>query len=207
MATLFKRLTLKVELLEIRLQSMASRVELQSSNMTVRLDGEQLGIGDVAERTGAFRLEVGEDATLLVSPGEGTGLSALISEKTQCLSLLEQNLKHWGVSSLEAAEAQLQTRTQLQQQLAVLDAGLRQLMEQQQSNLKGDQDLEHLDQQLSALRQHPVDPEIAVEDDLEKALNDCRQTYQSVQERLRSMRADYDRAEREQKVFTKKLQD
>ena len=193
--------------LEIRLQSMASRIELKSSNVTVRLDGEQLGIGDVAERTGAFRLEVGEDATLLVSPGEGTGLSALISEKTQCLSLLEQNLKHWGVSSLEAAEAQLQTRTQLQQQLAVLDAGLRQLMEQQQSNLKGDQDLEQLDQQLSALRQHPVDPEIAVEDDLEKALSDCRQTYQSVQERLRSMRADYDRAEREQKVFTKKLQD
>ena len=193
--------------LEIRLQSMASRIELKSSNVTVHLDGEQLGIGDVAERTGAFRLEVGEDATLLVSPGEGTGLSALISEKTQCLSLLKQNLKHWGVSSLEAAEAQLQTRTQLQQQLAVLDAGLRQLMEQKQSNLKGDQDLEQLDQQLSALRQHPVDPEIAVEDDLEKALSDCRQTYQSVQERLRSMRADYDRAEREQKVFTKKLQD
>ena len=193
--------------LEIRLQSMASRVELQSSNMTVRLDGEQLGIGDVAERTGAFRLEVGEDVTLLVSPGEGTGLSSLMAEKSQCQSLLEQNLKLWDVNSLEAAEAQLQTRTELQQQLAVLDARLRLLMEQQQSNLKDDPDLEQLDQQLAELQQHPVDQEIAVEDDLEKALNDCRQTYQSVQERLRSMRADYERAELEQKGFAKKLQD
>ena len=193
--------------LEIRLQSMASRIELKSSNVTVRLDGEQLGIGDVAERTGAFRLEVGEDVTLLVSPGEGTGLSALMAERTQCRSLLEQKLKLWGVNSLEAAEALLQTRTELQQQLVVLDARLRQLMEQQQSNLKGDQDLEQLDQQLAELQQHPVDQEIAVEDDLEKALNDCRQTYQSVQERLRSMRADYERAEREQKGFAKTLQD
>ena len=193
--------------LEIRLQSMASRIELQSSNVTVCLDGEQLGIGDVAQRTGAFRLEVGEDVTLLVSPGEGIGLSALMAERTQCQSLLEQNLKVWGVSSLEAAEAQLQTRTELQQQLAVLDARLRQLMEQQQSNLKGDQDLEQLEQQLAELRHHPVDREIAVEDDLAKALDDCRQTYQSVQERLRSLRGDYERAEREQKGFAKKLQE
>ncbi|KZR88348.1 AAA family ATPase [Synechococcus sp. MIT S9508] len=193
--------------LEIRLQSMASRVELQSSNMTVRLDGEQLGIGDVAERTGAFRLEVGEDVTLLVSPGEGTGLSTLMAEKTQCRSLLEQKLKLWGVNSLEAAEALLQTRTELQQQLAVLDARLRQLMEQQQSNLKSDQDLEQLDQQLAELRQHPVDPEIVVEDDLAKALDDCRQSYQSVQQRVRSLREDCERVEREQKGFAKTLKD
>ena len=193
--------------LEIRLQSMASRVELQSSNMTVRLDGEQLGIGDVAERTGAFRLEVGEDVTLLVSPGEGTGLSALMAERTQCRSLLEQKLKLWGVNSLEAAEALLQTRTELQQQLVVLDARLRQLMEQQQSNLKGDQDLEQLDQQLAELRQHPVDPEIVVEDDLAKALDDCRQSYQSVQQQVRSLREDCERVEREQKGFAKTLQD
>ena len=193
--------------LEIRLQSMASRVELQSSNMTVRLDGEQLGIGDVAERTGAFRLEVGEDVTLLVSPGEGTGLSALMAERTQCRSLLEQKLKLWGVNSLEAAEALLQTRTELQQQLVVLDARLRQLMEQQQSNLKGDQELEQLDQQLAELRQHPVDPEIVVEDDLAKALDDCRQSYQSVQQQVRSLREDCERVEREQKGFAKTLQD
>ena len=192
--------------LEIRLQSMASRIELQSSNVTVRLDGEQIGIGDVAQRTGAFRLEVGEDVTLLVSPGEGTGLSSLMAERTKSQFLLEQNLNLWGVNSLEAAEAQLQMRTGLQQQLAVLDARLRQLMEQQ-SNLKGDKDLEQLEQELAELRQHPVDYEIAFEGDLAKALNDCRETYQSVQERLRSMRADSERAECEQKGFAKKLQD
>lgn len=205
--TALKAQQLQLRELEIRLQSMASRVELQSSDMTVRLDGEQLRIGDVAQRTGAFQLEVGDDVTLLVSPGEGTGLSALMAERTQCQSLFEQHLKLWGVSSLEAADAQLQTRTELQQQLAVLDAGLRQLIEQQQSNLKGDQDLEQLDQQLAELRQHPVDPEIAAQDDLAQALNNCRQTYQSVQEQLRSLRADYERAEGQQTDLSRKLQE
>ena len=61
--------------LDIRLQSMASRIELQSADRRVRLDGEQLDPGDVAQRTGAFRVEVGEGVILLVSPGEGTGLA------------------------------------------------------------------------------------------------------------------------------------
>ena len=193
--------------LDIRLQSMASKVELQCSDRTVRVDGQPLGPGDVVQKTGAFRLQVGEGVSLLVSPGEGTGLPSLQAERTRSQALLEQNLKLWGVDSIEAAEAQLQMRAELQQQLAVLDARLRQLMEQQQSNLKGDQDLDHLEQQLAELRHHQLDPEIAAEDDLTRALNDCRIAYQTVQERIRSRRADYERAERDQKGAVGKLQD
>ena len=193
--------------LEIRLQSMASKIELQSSDMTVRLDGEQLGTGDVAQRTGAFRLEVGEGVNLLVSPGEGTGLSSLLADRRLCQSRLEQSLKLWRVSSIEAAEALLQKRMELEQQRAVLDARLRQLNEQQQGNLKGNQDLEQLDQQLAALRQHQNDPEIAAVDDLEQALDDCRQAYQLVQERVRSLRANYELAEGQQTSLSRKLQE
>ncbi|QNI54583.1 AAA domain protein [Synechococcus sp. BIOS-E4-1] len=193
--------------LDIRLQSMASRIELQSSDTTVRLDGEQLRQGDVAQRTGAFRVDVGEGVTLLVSPGEGTGLSSLLAERARCEAQLVHNLKLWGVSNIEAAEAQLQERKELQHQLAVLEARLRQLMEQHRGEQKGGETLEQLDQQLAELQQHQDEPDLAAEEDLEQALNNCRKTYQSVQEQVRSLRSDCDRAEREQNGHTKQLQE
>ena len=193
--------------LDIRLQSMASRIELQSSDRTVRLDGEQLDPGDVAQRTGAFRVEVGEGVILLVSPGEGTGLASLMADRSRCQAQLDQQLKLWRVSSVEAAEAQLLKRQELQQQLAVLDARLRQLMEQHQSDLKGPLDVEQLEQQLAELKLHQDQPEIAAEQDLAQALSNCRLAYQSVQERVRSLRTDYERADREQTAHARKLQE
>ena len=75
--------------LDIRVQSMASRIELQSSDLSVRLDGEPLAEGDVVQRTGAFRVDVGDEVTLLVSPGEGTGLSSLMADRQRCQRLLD----------------------------------------------------------------------------------------------------------------------
>ena len=192
--------------LDIRLQSMASRIELQSADRTVRLDGEQLDPGDVAQRTGAFRVEVGEGVMLLVSPGEGTGLASLMADRSRCQGQLEQQLKLWRVSSVEAAEAQSLKRQGLQQQLAVLDARLRQLTEQHQSDLKGPLDVEQLEQQLAELKLHHDQAEIASEQDLAQALSDCRLAYQTVQETVRRLRAEHERADREQIAHARKLQ-
>ena len=198
---------LELRELDIRLQSMASRIELQSSDTTVFLDGEALVQGAIAQRTGAFRLDVGEGVTLMVCPGEGTGLSTLLADRTRCEAQLAQTLKLWGVSNIEAAEAQFQKRKELQQQLAVLEAGLRQLMEQLQSEQKGGQTLEQLDQQFAELQQHQDELEIAAEETLEQALNNCRKTYQSVKEQVRCRRVDCERAEREHKGHNKTLQE
>ena len=204
--------------LEIRVQSMASRIELQSSDLSVRLDGEPLVEGDVAKRTGAFRVDVGDGVILLVSPGEGTGLSSLMADRECCQQLFEENLRLWGAKSLAVAEHQFQKRKDCQQQLAVIDARLRQIIEQQ-TQLEGDADLEQLDQQLlelqqlsddqqpSDVQQPSDDPELAAVQDLDRALIDCRKTYQVVQEQVRSLRADYDRAEREQAAHGTRVQE
>ena len=191
--------------LDIRLQSMASRIELQSSNQSVLLDGEQLNVGDVVQRTGAFRLAVGEGVTLLVTPGEGTGLSALLADRKRTRSELDENLKHWGVSSLEAAEELFQRRKDLLQQLAVLDARLRQLKEQRRDGQ--DDDLAKLEEQLAENQQQPLDPQIAAVKDLLPALTDCRTEYKSVQDQLRCARSSYERADRELTTQTRKLQE
>ena len=192
--------------LDIRVQSMASRIELQSSDLSVRLDGEPLAEGDVVQRTGAFRVDVGDEVILLVSPGEGTGLSSLMADRQRCQRLLEENLRLWGANSLAVAENQFQKRKDCQQQLAVLDARLRQIIEQQ-TELEGDADLETLDQQLLELQKPQDDPELAAVEDLDRALIDCRKTYQVVLERVRSLRADYDRAEREQAAHGTRVQE
>jgi hypothetical protein len=158
------------------------------------------------QRTGAFRVDVGDEVILLVSPGEGTGLSSLMADRQRCQRLLEENLRLWGANSLAVAENQFQKRKDCQQQLAVLDARLRQIIEQQ-TELEGDADLETLDQQLLELQKPQDDPELAAVEDLDRALIDCRKTYQVVLERVRSLRADYDRAEREQAAHGTRVQE
>ena len=191
--------------LDIRLQSMASRVELQTSDRSVLLDGERLSEGDVVQRTGAFRLEVGDGVVLLVSPGEGTGLSALLADRKLSQAQLEKDLKHWGVKSLEDADGLFQRRKELLQQRAVLDARLRQLKEQRRDGQ--DDDLQKLQEQFAEHQQQPDDPQIAAVEDLPQALSDCRTQYKSVQDQLRSARSDCERADREQTTQERKLQE
>ena len=191
--------------LDIRLQSMASRVELQTSDRSVLLDGERLSEGDVVQRTGAFRLEVGDGVVLLVSPGEGTGLSALLADRKLSQAQLEKDLKHWGVNSLEDADGLFQRRKELLQQRAVLDARLRQLKEQRRDGQ--DDDLQKLQEQFAEHQQQPDDPQIAAVEDLPQALSDCRTQYKSVQDQLRCARSDCERADREQTTQERKLQE
>ena len=191
--------------LDIRLQSMASRVELQTSDRSVLLDGERLSEGDVVQRTGAFRLEVGDGVVLLVSPGEGTGLSALLADRKLSQAQLEKDLKHWNVNSLEDADGLFQRRKELLQQRAVLDARLRQLKEQRRDGQ--DDDLQKLQEQFAEHQQQPDDPQIAAVEDLPQALSDCRTQYKSVQDQLRCARSDCERADREQTTQERKLQE
>lgn len=193
--------------LDIRLESMASRIQLQSSDRPVRLDGEQLSEGDVAQRTGSFRLEVGEGVILLISPGEGTGLSSLLVDRKRIQARLQENLNLWGVNSIEAAECKMLKRKEVEQQLAVLDARCRLLIEQQGDLSNVDEELEKLDEQIALYQLNQDDLEIVSEEDLTQALNDCRQTYKSVQVEVRSLRDDYERAEREHATHTKTLQE
>lgn len=193
--------------LEIRVQSMASRIELQCSEQSVRLDGNQLSPGDVVQRTGAFRLEVGSDVTLVVSPGEGIGLSALLAEQERCQHQLSRDLATWGASSVQEAERQLQSRHAAQQQLALLDAQLRQLVEQGLNENDPSNSLEEMTKQLVELQQESHDSGVKDADDLEQTLNDCRLTYRSVQDQLRLHQADLERTEQELATQERKLQE
>ncbi|QNI73385.1 AAA family ATPase [Synechococcus sp. NOUM97013] len=196
--------------LEIRLQSMASRIEVLSSDLVVTVDGESIVTGEVLQRAGAFRIAVGDDVEIAVSPGEGTGCSELIAEQERARTQLQAALTLWGVDSVEAAEAQFRSREHQQQALSLTDARLRQLVEQDGS-AEGSEALEKLQAQLDALQQQ--DAELEPEDmageivDLDQALAECRQQYRAVQELLRSLKQRLDQSDQAHQRNERQLQE
>lgn len=196
--------------LEIRLQSMASRIEVISSDLVVTVDGESIVTGEVLQRAGAFRIAVGDGVEIAVSPGEGTGCSELIAEQERARTQLQAALTLWGVDSVEAAEAQFRSREHQQQALSLTDARLRQLVEQDGS-AEGSEALEKLQAQLDALQQQ--DAELEPEDmageivDLDQALADCRQQYRAVQELLRSLKQRLDQSDQAHQRNERQLQE
>ena len=196
--------------LEIRLQSMASRIEVISSDLVVTVDGESIVTGEVLQRAGAFRIAVGDGVEIAVSPGEGTGCSELIAEQERARTQLQAALTLWGVDSVEAAEAQFRSREHQQQALSLTDARLRQLVEQDGS-AEGSEALEKLQAQLDALQQQ--DAELEPEDmageivDLDQALAECRQQYRAVQELLRSLKQRLDQSDQAHQRNERQLQE
>ena len=196
--------------LEIRLQSMASRIEVISTDLGVTVDGESIAAGEVLQRAGAFRVAVGDGVEIAVSPGEGTGCSELIAEQERARKQLHAALTLWGVDSVEAAEAQFRSREQQQQALSLMDARLRQLVEQDGPS-EGSEALETLQAQFDALQQQ--DAELEPEDkpgesvELDQALAECRQHYRAVQEQLRSLKQRLDQSDQAHQRQERQLQE
>ncbi len=196
--------------LEIRLQSMASRIEVITSDLGVTVDGESIATGEVTQRAGAFRVAVGDGVEIAVSPGEGTGCSGLIAEQERARTQLQAALKHWGVESVAAAEAQCRSREQQQQNLSLIDARLRQLVEQDGQS-ETPEALEKLQAQLSDLQQQ--DDLLELENlpaetvDLDQSLAECRQQYRDVQDQLRSVKHRFEQSDKAHQIQERRLQD
>lgn len=196
--------------LEIRLQGMASRIQLITADLGVRVDGETIATGEVLQRAGAFRVVVGDGVEIAVSPGEGTGCSELIGEQERARTQLQAALTLWGVDSVDAAEAQFRSREQQQQALSLVDARLRQLVEQA-STSEGSESLEKLKAQLDSLQQQdaalPPEDMPGETDDLDQALEECRQQYRAVQEQLRSLKQRLDQSDQSHQRKERQLQE
>ena len=184
--------------LEIRLNSMASSIHLEAADQEVVLDGVALPEGQTLQRSGPFRLQVGEGVIVQVNPGEGTGIAALTTERSQLQAQVNEGLRQWGAQSLEEAKEQFRQRQQLSQELALVTARLQQLDQQHPAHADGAESLETLQQKRSALQQD-LGLEAAFTMDsaaLDQALLDCRATYKSVQDQTRALRAGLDALER-----------
>ena len=189
---------------------MASRIEVISTDHGETVDGETIAAGEVLQRAGAFRVAVGDGVEIAVSPGEGTGCSELIAEQERARTQLHAALTLWGVDSVEAAEAQFRSREQQQQALSLMDARLRQLVEQDGPS-EGSEALETLQAQFDALQQQ--DAELQPEDkpgesvELDQALAECRQHYRAVQEQLRSLKQRLDQSDQAHQRQERQLQE
>ncbi len=195
--------------LEIRLQSMASRIEVITTDLGVTVDGESVATGEAVHRAGAFRVVVGDGVELVVSPGEGTGCSELIDEQERARTQLQAALTIWGVDSVDAAEAQCRSRDQQQQALSLIDARLRQLVEQDGPS-ESSEALEKLQTQLDALQQQAAafEPEHLPAEivDFDQALEECRQQYRAAQEQLRTLKQRLDQSDQAHQRMERQLQ-
>jgi len=193
-----ERLQERLRELDIRLSSMASSIHLESADQVVLLDGDALLQGQTLQRSGAFRMRVGEGVIVQVIPGEGTGVTALTSERKQRQALYEEGLRQWGVSSLDEAREQLLQQQKLAQELALVKAQLQQLDQQLSAQVDGDESLDSLRRKRSVLQQElGAETEFTMDSTaLEQALLDCRATYKSLQDQTRTLRMDLDALER-----------
>ena len=193
-----QRLQERLRELEIRLNSMASSIHLEAADQEVVLDGDAFLEGQTLQRSGPFRLQVGEGVMVQVNPGEGTGIAALTTERFQLQEAFDEGLRQWGASSLDEAREQLLQQQNLTQELALVKARLQQLDQQRPVQVDGDESLETLRQKLSALQQDLGLEALFTMDStaLDQALLDCRATYKSVQEQTRALRPLLDALER-----------
>jgi len=184
--------------LEIRLNSMASSIHLEAADQEVVLDGVALPEGQTLQRSGPFRLQVGEGVMVQVNPGEGTGIASLTTERSQLQVQFNEGLRQWGASSLDEAKEQLLQQQKLAQELALVQARLQQLDQQPSAQVDGDESLDSLRRKRFALQQElGAETEFTMDSTaLEQALLECRATYKSLQDQTRTLRLGLDSLER-----------
>ena len=106
-----------------RQQVMAASVKLLQADQPVRLDGQQLQVGDEQKLSTVFQLQVGDGVVLEIAPGGGQALEELETTVQRAGEQLSAFLARLGVLSVEAAADLLEQRTALEQQQAALDTG------------------------------------------------------------------------------------
>lgn len=163
----------------IRIESMASKVLVESADQTISIEGSDLKEGESCEQAGVFRIGVGEHVRLKISPGEGTGLGSLENTQKTLQSALQAGLKRWNASSVEEAQQRNEQRNLLLQQQALLKAQLTQLAPPPGHKVPN---LEELRLQLDALNQGLPANGLKPSSDDEKDLETCRIQYRELKD-------------------------
>ena len=169
----------ELQAIAIRIESMATSVLVESADQTITIEGAQLKEGESCEQAGVFRIDVGEQVRLQISPGEGTGLAPLKETQKSLQIALKAGLKKWKASSLEEAQQRNEQRNLLLQEQALIKAQLTQLAPpagQQAPNLA------ELRLQLDALNQGLPSKDLKTDSDHEKELDQCRTHYRKLKD-------------------------
>ena len=122
-----------------RLEAMAAGVTLLRADQPVRIDGQPLEVDQPRKLSTVFQLQVGEGVVLAIAPGGGQALEDLEAILRTTQEQLAARLSVLQATSLEDAEALLERRTALEQQMAGLGgaaAGPIDPLEQQRSGLE-----------------------------------------------------------------------
>jgi len=190
-----------------RQEAMAAGVKLLKADQPVRLDGQPLQVGDEQRLSAVFQLQVGDGVVLEIAPGGGQALGDLEQAVQSTRDQLATQLAELKVESVSAAEALLEQRNTLDQQLAALGdtpadpgqleqqnsalqqrvaeldgelqdlAEVRQVMEQEQPLPEALSALQALQQQINATSKHTL----AAVGTAEKELEDARSALQAFQ--------------------------
>ena len=135
----------------IRLEALATGVQLLQAGQPVRIDGQPLQAGEERRLTRAFDLEVGEAVHLRISPGGGDALGDGEGALHTAENALHQALQALGVDSVSQAEASARQRETLLQQLAALAAAELASEEASQGPALPGQSAPNLEHQLTSL--------------------------------------------------------
>ncbi|NDG74231.1 MAG: hypothetical protein EBX49_02600 [Synechococcaceae bacterium WB8_1B_136] len=136
---------------QTRQEAMAAGVKLLNSDQPVRLDGQPLQVGDQQRLSSVFQLQVGDGEVLEIAPGGGQALEDLEHTVQNAKEQLTTRLSALQVASVAAADALLEQRTALEQQLAGLGAAPADLGELTRQNDALQQRLADLDAELQEL--------------------------------------------------------
>jgi len=134
-----------------RQEAMAAGVKLLKADQPVRLDGRPLQVGDEQRLSAVFQLQVGDGVVLEIAPGGGQALGDLEQTVQDTRNQLATQLAALKVDTVVAAEALLEQRNALDQQLAALGAALADPGKLEQQNAALQQRLAELDGELQDL--------------------------------------------------------
>jgi DNA repair exonuclease SbcCD ATPase subunit len=134
-----------------RQEAMAAGVKLLKADQPVRLDGRPLQVGDEQRLSAVFQLQVGDGVVMEIAPGGGQALGDLEQTVQDTRNQLVTQLAALKVDTVVAAEALLEQRNALDQQLAALGAALADPGKLKQQNSALQQRLAELDGELQDL--------------------------------------------------------
>ena len=134
-----------------RQEAMAAGVKLLKADLSVRLDGRPLQVGDGQRLSRVFQLQVGDGVVLEIAPGGGQALGDLAHTVQSTLEQLAARLAALNITSVAAAEELLEQRTALEQQLTALGFAPTDLGQLERQNEADEQRLAELDAELQHL--------------------------------------------------------
>ena len=188
-----------------RKESMATGITVVRSNQVIRLNGEELRLGEQKQLSQKFQIEVGDGVSLEIKPGGIDSLNNLESQYQNQKKELEAALSRLGIESIPVAEKCLEQRVTFENQLSGLEKITQEYIQAKQKELEN-LELKASDIEKQTIFYDSCFEDLSKENPLPSSASALDDLYQKIRQTFVSTKKAFEHADGELKLAQSNLQ-